>query len=356
MKKIFFAGYIVFILLAWSCSEVYNPDDIEISEPIAVVQGNVHLGEYPQVTLTWARNYGEQIPRYITGAHISIEEDWGGYSYEFTETSEGNYFAYSIIGEMGKSYRLNVELPDGSLFQSTWQRIEKLPHLDSLYAEPGEYKVPYYNSSGEPLIQSQVGLQVKCDLSDDGQSALYYRFNTKMVKLMVKTEDIGSPASHGVYMWETHSMDNTYTVDYSTSRDSRQLLLQHYIGFLRYFYDASLETETSTAPFTEGWVLTSDIYSISKDVYSYYNSINKQLNPDNQIFAPATSQVKSNISYVAGSITKVAGVFEACAKQRIYKGFAWKSKTEYKTKDLYYFPEVGSGSQQRLPPDFWIYF
>ncbi|HLO60772.1 MAG TPA: DUF4249 family protein [Bacteroidales bacterium] len=355
MRKLFFAGLFIISLITWTCSEVYDPEDIDTSEPILVVQGMVQYGEFPQVTLTWARNYGQQTPDYVSGATITIEDDFGR-STIFEEISAGQYTAYGIVGDIGQSYRLIVRLADSSLFQSNWQRIERIPQIDRIYAEPGEYKILYYNSSGEPMVQNQVGLQVKCDLSDYSQSTVYYRFNTRMVKLMVKTEDIGSPASHGVYMWETHSMDNTYTVDYTTLSNNRQLLLQHNIGFLRYFYDATLETETSTAPFTEGWILTCDIYSISKDVYSYYNSINKQLNPDNQIFAPATSQVKSNMSYVAGSVTRVAGVFEACAKLRIYKGFAWKSKTEYRTKDLYYFPEVGSGSQERLPPDFWIYF
>ena len=174
---------------------------------------------------------------------------------------------------------------------------------------------------------------------------------------MVKTIDIGSPASRSVYIWQVRLLDNTYTVDYSAVQNDRQVLREHPVGFLWYYYDKYLETETSTAPYTVGWVLTFKVASISGDVYEYYNSINRQLNADNQIFAPVASQVKSNIRCITDPSQRVIGVFEASSVTTVYKAFGWKGMNEIYEKDLDWFPDnIVAGSQVSFPPDFWVYF
>jgi hypothetical protein len=339
------------------CSEVYRPDDIETVEPIPVIQGIIMQGESPRVRLSWthAKDEGTE---YISGAHVRVSDDWSNVA-ELEDYGGGLYTRYdtSMLGTIGKNYTLIVELPDGRIYFSSPQYMEKPPSFDSLYADPGLTELYTYNANGDPIFENAEGLEILADLSDYVNKPFYYRFNTTSVKMMVRTVDMGSPASHSVYMWETRTIDDTYSVDNTVGNGFKQLLLRHNVGFLRYFYDVTLETPTSTAPFTEAWALTFNIYSISRDVFEYYNSIARQLGSEDQIFAPIASQVKSNMTCISDPSQKAAGVFEACSKTTVYKAFGWKTLTEYKSKNLDYFPEgLGNGEQLYWPPYFWVYF
>jgi hypothetical protein len=357
IHKTYIIGLAV-ILLGWSCREVYYPKEINSAEKIPVIQGIILEGEVPSATLSWALGYKDQIREYITGAHVYVTDDLGN-SVDMEETVTGTYRAlsYDFRGVQGRIYTLQVELPDGNEYASTPVLLPMNPFIDSIYADPGTRTVYTYNSHNEPVPQDEQGLYIMADLSSYSNNVLYYRFNTKVVKEMVYYVDIGSTASHSIFVWDTYTLDNNYAVDFTVTQNYRQVLREHPIGFLPYVYDVSLETPTSTAPYTVGWVLTFNVYSISIDVYNYYNSIARQLNSNNQLFAPVPSQVKSNIQCISDPSKDVIGVFEASSLTTIYRAFGWKSLNDYYVRDLSYFPDlIHGGSIPRFPPYFWIFF
>ena len=354
-NRIILIGLFLIILLGWSCREVYYPDNIESGAKILVIQGQILQFEYPVVKLSWAINYEGQSPEYIEDAEVFISTD-NGYSVPLQYIGAGTYTTADLVGYQGITYSLNV-VADGEMYISTPQYLQSAPVIESLYAKPGIKETVTYNTNNEPIVSEIEGLQVYSDHKSVENEPCYYRFNTKMVKQMVRTIDVGSPASRSEYIWQVSILDNTYTVDYSAMQNDRQVLLGHPLVFLWYYYDTNLETETSTAPYTAAWVLTFNVASISDDVYEYYNSIDRQLDSDNQIFAPVASQVKSNILCATDPSQQVIGVFEASAITMVYKAFGWKSMTEIYEKDLEWFPDnITDGSQERFPPDFWVFF
>jgi hypothetical protein len=257
----------------------------------------------------------------------------------------------------GQSYSLSVEMPDGNIFVSGPQLLPPAPAIDSLYAKPVVKTTYVYNNNNEPVIDDQKGLNIYADMGSTSNDQIYYRFNTRLLKQMKWTDEMGSISAHPVYVWESETMDNSFTVGSSYAYGERQILLNHDIGFLHYYYDRSLETPTSTAPFTTAWVLTFKVYSISYEAYNYYNSIARQLVSDNQILAPVPSQVKSNIWCINNPSAKVIGVFEAASLTTVYKAFGWIDLKSYKSKELPFFPDnVPDGTIRRYPPDFWVYF
>jgi len=343
------------LILGGSCRELFYPEGIESDDRILVIQAHIFDSRNPLVKLTRAIAYEGQTPEYVEDATVYISTD-NGYDVQLQYMGAGVYSTTDIWGQMGITYTLNL-IVDGSMYRSTPQYLSSNPVTDSLYAIPGITESVTYNSNNEPIVSEKEGLQVYSDQQSNESEPCYYRFNTKMVTQMVKTVDIGSTASRSVYIWHVNYLDNSYTVDYSAVQNDRQVLLEHPVGFLWYYYDKNLETETSTAPYTVGWVLTFNVASISADVYEYYNSINRQLSADNQIFAPVASQVKSNIRCIDDPSQRVIGVFEASAVTTVYKAFGWKSRTEIYEKDLDWFPDnIVSGSQEKFPPDFWVFF
>jgi hypothetical protein len=346
------------VLLGWSCREVYYPDEIYSDRKIPVIQGIILENEVPTVTLSWAIAYKDQVEENISGAYVYVTDNLGN-SADLTESYAGTYTSYSshFTGIRGRIYTLHVELPDGSEYVSNPVLLQENPSIDSLYAEPVVKTVYTYNDRNEPIEQEQQGLFVQADLSADKDSMLYYRFNTRVVKEMVYTVGMGTPGSYSIFLWDVYSLDNTYSVDYTITKNSSQVLREHQIGFMGYFYDASLETETSTAPFTVAWIMTFNVYSISADVYQYYNSIAEQLSSTDQVFAPVPSQVKSNVRCINDPGKLVIGIFEAASRTTIYKAFGWRSMWDYNCRDLESFPDIYyNGSSERFPPDFWIDF
>lgn len=348
---------ILAIFILGSCTEVYYPEEINSTEKIPVIQGMILENDVPTVTLSWAIGYKYQNMEYISGASVYVTDNLDNRA-DLVEASGGRYTVLSgeFRGIQGRIYTLHVTLPDGSEYASTPVLLPARPNIDSLYAAAGTRTVYSYYQFNEHIIEVQKGLYIMADLSANSDSMIYYRFNTKMVKEMVYTVGIGTTDSYPVYLWETSVVDNIYSVDLTITQNTRQVLREHPVGFLRYYYDASLETPNSTAPYTVGWVLTFSVYSITRDVYNYYNSIAQQLSASDQIFSPIPSQIKSNIYCQSDPDKDVIGIFEASSATTVYKAFGWNSLHVYRFKDLTSFPgQIQNGSMERLPPDFWIY-
>lgn len=347
-----------FIIAGYSCKEVYYPEEIYSAEKIPVIQGGILEDNVPSVELSWAVGYKDQVREYISGARVYVTDNLGN-SVDLAETSPGNYIALSdeFKGVQGRIYTLHAELPDGNAYSSTPVLLEKNPLIDSVYASPVRRTAYSYNLNNKPVPEEQQGLLVKADLTGEGKSALYYRFNTKVVKEMLYTVNLYTPEIYSIFLWEVFTLDNLYTVNSTATQNNYQVLQEHPVGFLRYFYDVTLETESSTAPYTAGWVLTFNVYSISGEVYHYYNSIAKQLNSNDQLFAPLPSQIRSTIHCLNDPDQEVIGVFEANSLTTIYKAFGWNDMNSYYAKDLASFPDIVQGdSSHKFPPDFWISF
>jgi hypothetical protein len=351
-------AFLALLLGGAGCREVYNPDDLVSGERIPVIQGMIRENEAPGVDLVWAMAYNDRQEEPISGAQVTIT-DSEGISAELPETGSGHYTVSGadFKGIAGRSYTLRVTLNDGSVYESNPVLLQEAAFDDSIYAEPGIRDLISYGENNQPVIEQQEGLQVYADVFHESGAPEYYRFETKVTQEMSKTVDLGSLNSHPVYSWRTYMLGTGYAVGHSATDGPRQVLLEQPIGFLRYFYDANLETETSTAPYTDAWVIIFKVYRISSDVYQYYHSIANQLGSNDQMFAPDPSQVNSNVICTTDPARKVIGVFEASACKTIYQAFSWVSPKRYKSKPIPYFPpNISGGEQERFAPDFWIFF
>jgi hypothetical protein len=347
----------VLIYALTGCREVYYPDDLESGSKIPVIQGAICENEVPLVNLSWAMAYASDSMYVIKGATVTITDDLG-IEIPFEEGQGGNYTPAmdDFRGVQGRTYTLHVFTTDGNEYVSTPERILKNPGLDSLYAAPVTQKTYSYNEYGTPLEKSQEGLLIMTDLTEKKDTVSYYRFSTKVVRETSYTENPSTPAQTTVYMWESSMLDEVYATDYTVFKDDRQVLWEHQAGFLPYIiYYLPPRTWTRTATVINGWILTQQVYSISREAYLYYNSINNQLNASDQILAPIPSQVKSNIRCVNNPDNPVIGLFEASSKATVYKAFQWKNLNIYLSRELDSFPDtITRGSQKGMPPAFWI--
>jgi len=349
---------IALLMCLASCEDIYYPKEIISNSKIPVIQGMLVEGHAPVVTLSWAMGYYDKVQENISGAKVSVY-DIDGDSIILDESTPGTYttFSNAFIGVQGKTYKLNVTLPNGHSYVSNQVFLSRKPQIDSIYAKPGINTVYSYDENNVPFPEDQEGLFIYSDLSLTSDSLFFFRFSTVVVKQSLYNDLVGTLAEHPVFLWQSNQLDNRYTVDFSATTNNRQVIREHPNGFLHYYFDASAQSETMTGTYISGWVLTLKVYSISRDVYDYYNSISQQVNGNNQLFAPDPSQVRSNIRCVDEPNSKIIGVFEASSYAVVYKAFQWESLTKYRFKVLETFPDnVGAGISPRFPPPFWVFF
>ncbi len=115
----FLAGLALAALLFTGCREVYNPDDLVSGERIPVIQGRIPENGAPVVVLTWAMAYDDKMEEGISNARVSLADNEGN-TVQLAETDAGVYTVQgeSFPGIAGRSYTLEVELEDGSVFES----------------------------------------------------------------------------------------------------------------------------------------------------------------------------------------------------------------------------------------------
>jgi hypothetical protein len=348
----------VILLLLLSCREVYYPEGLNSGKAIPIIQGRIAEDESPTVVLSRAMDYESAVPDYISGAEVIVSDNKGNVV-TLTESTPGHYVdaVRELFGIVGTAYKLHVKMEDGEEFESSMVIMPKKPIIDSLYAEPGTKKTHSYDQYSRPISVTYEGLYFSTSLSANGDSTLFYRFNTSALKESTCIRLPGTPSAMPMYIWEPSALDFIYSVDFTVNSAGRQVRPEHPIGFVRYFYDPSMATVIYSAPLIIGWVVTLKVIAISSDVYNYYQSVGTQLNSNDQMFAPVPSQVKSNIHCTTDPDLPVVGVFEASSSATYYKAFRWISMDTYEYINLESFPDnIQAGTKLNFPPSFWISF
>jgi hypothetical protein len=348
----------VMLLLLFSCREVYYPEDMNSGKAIPIIQGQIAEDESPTVVISRAMNYESAVPDFISGAEVIVSDNKGN-QVTLTESAPGHYVdaVREIFGTVGTAYKLQVKMEDGEEFVSSIVTMPGRPYMDSLYAEPGTKKATGYDQYNNPYSVTHEGLYFSSSLSANGDSTIFYRFNTSVLKESTCIKNPGTPNASPMFIWEPSTLDYIYSVDFTVKSASGQVRPEHPLGFVRYFYDPTLATVNFSAPIITGWVVSLKVYAISSDVYDYYQSVGAQLNSNDQMFAPVPSQVKSNIHCTTNPELPVVGVFEAISSRTFYKAFRWISLDTYEYINLESFPEdIQAGSKLYSPPGFWISF
>jgi hypothetical protein len=360
MRNYQYISYIIpaLLLLLVSCREVYYPEGLNTGKAIPVIKGQITENESPTVELSRAMNYENNMPDYISGAEVVVSDNEGN-EVTLTESTPGHYVdaVMEMVGKVGNSYQLRVRMDEGGEFVSSMVTMPEKPTIDSVYADPGTKQAHAYDQYNRPITVTHEGLYLSTSLSADGDSTLFYRFNTSVLTESTCTKYPSTPNATPMFIWVPTTLDYVYSVDFTVSSSGGQVRPAHSLGFVRYFYDPALATNIYTAPLIIGYVVSLKVYSISPDVYNYYQSVGAQLNSNDQMFAPVPSQVKSNIRCTSNPDLPVTGVFEATSSRTYIKAFRFINLDTYEYVNLESFPEdIQPGSKLYFPPDFWVSF
>lgn len=248
----------------WSCEDVV---DLELpeGESLLVVDGQItdRQGD-TRVLLTRSVPYfDEEGNPPVEGAIIELFEDSSLVS-TFLEVGLGRYIS-TYTGVTGKSYHIEISLPDGSTYSSMAEILPRVPPIDSVY------------------YRFETDLQ----FLEDGY---YVYFATQELE--------GQPE---FYRWKFY-----FNGDYQNSQFDINIANDDFVDG-NYVVDFAVDFE----PFNIGDTVTVEQYSTTRSYYDYWVLIQTQVTQVGGPFDPPPAPVIGNMVRTDDSNEPVLGYFSA---------------------------------------------
>lgn len=372
-----FLPVLMLLLSLCGCQEIYVPDELNSDSKILVINGAVTNNGGPhKVTIAWATPFLSSSTEPVNDATVNIVDN-NGQTYPLRQTAKGIYETYSdhLMGTPGKSYTLKVTLPDGTPYHS--ESITMVPPIDlnTLSAEPGERGSLNENSDGTYVEEIEKGLHIYADINLNTEEKHYFRFEPHLASqsyILIDTVDASHiPRTIVVRCIDVSYMNKLPNVKTTIKSGAEQIIKKHSLGFVPYFrrtkyYDRPVimdgDTVYQAAPFLAipyGWIITANVYHVSRSEYQYYNKVTEQLEATNQIFDPLPSSIRGNITCTADTTQQVLGYFSVAAKTIYSKGMNWmpgKSTIEMVDVTDYPYAPVISIQNDTIVPEGWVIF
>ena len=167
--RIFFLSLLTIVFIR--CVEPYEPELIDY-ESTLVVDGFYNNSDSPStVVISRSFGYKEDTPEYIDNAQITIEDDQG-VAITLLPMGYGSYETDPLIhkGEIGRSYRLLINIPGGSHYASGWETMLAVSPIGDVETEYQE------RERNNPNAKDQKGVQVFLSNEDAEHDVSFYKW------------------------------------------------------------------------------------------------------------------------------------------------------------------------------------
>ncbi len=160
-------GMAFFALIFSACEDVVELD-LPDGETRLVVEGTVYYGQPLQEVIlsTTAPFFADgETPR-VSDAVVVIEDNLGNRE-TLLEVEKGIY-QLDKQGELGKSYRIEITLSDGRKYGSSYQDLNPIAQIDSIYYQ--YQRLPFADENDSTF-------SINFDFTEPGESEDFYRWN-----------------------------------------------------------------------------------------------------------------------------------------------------------------------------------
>jgi len=367
------------ISLGWTgCKDIYTPKELNSDDKILVINGSITNTAGPhKVNLCYATAFLDNSRQYINNAKVWVV-DGNGQSYDFTNQGDGNYFTTTnqLVGEVGQSYTLMVELLNGNQYQSTTTIMAEPQNYSDIYAEVGKkgYLEEQYDGSYLEIVKE--GLFVYIDLDLPISEKKYFRFDRLLTSQSTFTFDTIDTVTQRqvtktIYCIDATGINPLPDISTTTKSEDKQVAPRHQLTFITYALktktwgdyvlndDGTYTPPPSYTAYPYGWVVTTTMYSISREEYIYYDKVKTQLSSTDQIFDPIPSSIKGNIKSLNDSTETVLGLFSVASRTIASEGIFWTPSSStilYQTPIDYPYTSATSFMVSDNAPSGWVFF
>lgn len=273
--------------------------DVSVGDetPRLVVEGRITDGDEPaEVRLSWTTGYdhGYRPPK-VSGAMVCISDSEGN-CFELQEIAEGTYSTSGsgITGVEGRSYTVEISLPDGRNYVSNPEVLRAAPGIDSSYAEFFHRE----RLNNDNYIEQVPAMQLYADVInplDEDDFILWewegvYAFSPPLAPV---------PQACWISEPELYSRFNLM----SDEKFSSDLVRRQKIDFI----DVDFR-------FTTRYSVELRQYAMSVEAFEYLRGLKHQLDRSGSITDPPPYRVRGNIYNPADENEIVLGYFYAAGQ------------------------------------------
>lgn len=294
-KKLIY--WIGFLAIVFSCISPYEPQGIESTEGLLVVEAILLAPYGSEVKLSRTISLEDVTYKPVSG-EVKIISD-NGEEYRMTETTAGTYgFEQEFIYRENTKYALDMVL-DGKHYRSEYVKPSQTPEIEALtwaYSEKNE----------------QVDILVNVDNPDVDVAYYQWKFNENW--------EIRA-ASFGTHRWDPdtrslieHSLSGPNNRYYCWARDSSR----HFVLGSSEKLVSSMIRDKTIKEITYGGTRLSYLYHIdvkqyalTKEAHAYFRNLQNNVETTGSIFAPQPTEMKGNINCPDNPAETVIGFFVA---------------------------------------------
>lgn len=289
----------ILVIVGTSCVDPFSP---EVDDPNRqlVVDAVLEDGPGPhRVVLRRAGAYEQSLRGLDTpvrDADVSIRSDDGTVALLQQKRPENEPGVYetdvsAIVGTVGRTYSLRIELPGGTVYESTPETMRPVPELDSLYAQTS------------PVTPG--GIDVIASFDEPDTERQYYRWSVDgTYAYAIQSSPCGGGPNSG-------DVDICFAVDSSPGvnlnvtddrlingqRVQRQIRrFESRSGFLRFPYALRVSQQ-----------------SLSPRAYEFWSAVEQQVTESGTTFGSAPTQIIGNIANVDDEQDTALGYFQVSA-------------------------------------------
>ena len=386
--------YILPILLTLSqagCIEEYNPN-LSTRLSAIVVEGLVtNLSESYTVKISEAVPFDSAANATgIMGAEVTIADDLGNTYLMHEDDFHGNYYSNSseFVAVPGRSYTLQIKMPNGDLYESSAQRLTVPAIIDSVYGDIANKEYLYTDQLGNLTTKMASGSETFMDISNNADSIIQFRFDNTLMKCFtywyaytpeMKAAEVPFPPANPcfavacpyvMYNWQKFELNTAINLTNRLQAVNSNTLKNNSVCFFPFddsFYPLTYRKDTCghdpgghlqciTLRTIESVddILQTRIYSLTEESSVYYNEISNQLSSEGKLFDPVAVQLQGNIKCMNNPNKLALGFFEvsSCTTKsyRLVYDYIAGTTTYQPVADITGL--AGSGSSQYIP-EFW---
>jgi|GEM_PF-4792839 len=290
---------LVLLLLACvmtsSCIDEINLSMEESNQALVIDawMGNIPGETYVKVYRTSPYKSGISNPSFI---NVPVDkvliEEMDGQVIPFSQV-EPTVFkqSWSFQPQPGKAYRLVVELPEGEVFESTWEVMPPLVTIEDLTPEGYEKQV-MLSSGDEQFFQTRTFADIQAQITDPGLGEFGYLVETSGISELYTQSDSDNCAC-SCYEKEPNIFAGMNVTSHG--------------NFLGRSFGISLgEIPLSSLG---RFYISAKLRTVTKSNYDFLNQLDKQQRSSGSIFDPAPFRIKGNIKRRGAENELVLGGF-----------------------------------------------
>jgi len=294
MKKLL---YVLFAWLLLGCKDSY---DLPVNIPATgylVVDGTINSGQGPtSITLSKSVRLVDSFAvNFVTNANVVVEGEDNS-TFQLSHRGSGVYVNDQLNLNRSKKYRLNIKLPDGKQFLSSYLSVMSSPVIDSISWEREDRGVNVFvNAKGLPGMPGYYRWDYQEDWEFNAAAAPTLKYDTRPLAVYINRDGSADLSKFTCYQ----SAKSTTIEILSTAKLSRDTTHYRITTIPKGSWKISVLYAIQVRQF-----------AISREGFEYLSRMKRNTEQTGSIFDAQPSELKGNLTCVTNPAEPVIGFME----------------------------------------------